>query len=119
MTSEEIGEFLAFAHVGAATDFAGMLGFGGIDPATDREEAVGSPMSGVGDDLVKEKRKALGLEYGIDEDRVGVGKAEKGCGGCDLGFEVLDDADHGGMEWHDTQSVFYLISSDASGMGLF
>jgi hypothetical protein len=38
-----------------------MLWSGGIDPATDREEAVGSPMSRVGDDLVKKVQKALGL----------------------------------------------------------
>jgi hypothetical protein len=37
------------------------------------------------------------LENGFDEDRVGVGEAEEGRGGCGLGLEVLDVADHGGM----------------------
>jgi hypothetical protein len=78
MTSEEIGEFFAwigmnravnsgrrgsrtFAHVSTATDITGVLWSGGIDPATDREEAVGGPLSRVGDDLVKVGQEALGL----------------------------------------------------------
>jgi len=119
VTSEEVGEFLAFTHVGTAAYLTGMLWSSGVDPATDREETVRGPMCGVGDDLVKEGQKTLGLENSFNEDRVGVGEAEERRGGCGLGLEMNDIADHGGMEWHDTQSVFYLVSSNASSVGLF
>ena len=50
-----------FAHIGAAADFARVLGAGGVDAPAQLEQPGGVPFGGVRDDLVEELVEAFRL----------------------------------------------------------
>lgn len=105
------------AHVSAATDLAPVLLAFRVYASLEVEEAGGKEFGGVGDDLVEligkavvlkrassinaglsapyDKKKRTHSQDGLDEDRVGVGKAEKGSfGGVGASLDSLDAALH-------------------------